>query len=80
MRRSWIEQNPAFKSMQPDPPELPDFIRVSSPGESSVQITCRRCGSVVPDSGTIQMAHLDWHQELDEVASALRGLLQGLDG
>lgn len=55
-------------------PRQPDFIRVSSPGQSSVDITCRQCGSVVPDSGTIQQAHLDWHEALGEVIEAVRVL------
>lgn len=52
----------------------PDFIRVSSPGRSHVDIACRHCGSVVPDSGTIQQAHLDWHEGLSEVIEAVRVL------
>jgi hypothetical protein len=40
----------------------PDFVRMA-PTEIVHAVACRICGSLLPDAGSIQMAHLDWHKD-----------------
>jgi hypothetical protein len=39
----------------------PDFVRMA-PTEIVHAVACRICGSLLPDAGSIQMAHMDWHR------------------
>lgn len=52
---------------------MTNFIRLASP-EMANPVCCQKCGALLPDAGTIQMAHDDWHKKLDATETAVRAL------
>lgn len=46
------------------------YVNVS--GDVGQLFACQRCGALVPDAGSIQTAHNDWHESLDEMTAVFR--------